>query len=165
MTVKTEAVSIRTAARPCFFDVTQMAIDLVRESAIANGLLLVSTSHTTCSVVIQEESHDVDYYGTEFLLQDLVNVLEEIVPTCKTQGQYLHPGPQHITSAINERNEEAWWSLNVDAHLRSVILGRSVTVPVVDGALLLGEFGRIFFADFDQTREREREVRATVMGE
>ncbi len=57
------------------------------------------------------------------------------------------------------------WSLNTDAHLRSVILGRSQAVPVVDGAMMLGEFGRIFFADFDQVRARQRTVRVQIVGE
>ena len=55
----------------------------------------------------------------------------------------------HIEAARG-RDELPSWSLNTDAHLRSVILGRSQTVPVVDGAMMLGDFGRFYFADFDQ---------------
>jgi len=44
-------------------------------------------------------------------------------------------------------------------------MGRSQTVPVVDGAAMLGEFGRVYFADFDQVRARERTVRVTIIGE
>jgi len=63
------------------------------------------------------------------------------------------------------RNELPVWSLNTDAHLRSVIMGRSQTIPVVDGRMELGEFGRIYFADFDQTRARERTVMVQILGE
>jgi secondary thiamine-phosphate synthase enzyme len=91
-------------------------------------------------------------------------VLERIIPTCRTEGQYLHPGPQHIEAAAG-RDELPSWSLNTDAHLRSVILGRSQSIPVVDGQMELGEFGRIYFADFDQVRARERIVRVQVVGE
>jgi thiamine phosphate synthase YjbQ (UPF0047 family) len=38
-------------------------------------------------------------------------------------------------------------------------------VPVVDGAMMLGDFGRFYFADFDQTRTRERTVRVQIIGE
>ena len=55
-------------------------------------------------------------------------------------------------------------SVNTDAHLRSVLLGRSVQIPVVNGGLLLGEFGRIYFADFDQVRARQRTVRVHIVG-
>ena len=72
---------------------------------------------------------------------------------------------ESIEIAGRERNEEAFWSLNTDAHLRSVIMGRSETVPVVDGNMILGEFGRIYFADFDQVRARKRVVQIQIMGE
>ena len=91
--------------------------------------------------------------------------VSKIFPTCVTEGQYLHPGPMHIEIAGRERQEEACWSLNTDAHLRSVMLGRSVTIPIVEGEVVLGEFGRVYFADFDQVRARERNVRVCVLGE
>lgn len=55
--------------------------------------------------------------------------------------------------------------MNTDAHLRSVIMGRSVTIPVIDGAVQLSEFGCIYFGDWDQIRARERTVIIQVMGE
>ena len=137
---------------------------MLATSGIRNGILVVFSQHTTCSVLIQEASDDVDYWGTELLMQDLVTILEGLVPTCRTQGQYHHPGPEHIEAAAGRRELPAW-SLNTDAHLRSVILGRSQTVPIVDGSLTLGEFGRIYFADFDQVRARERTVRVQIVGE
>jgi thiamine phosphate synthase YjbQ (UPF0047 family) len=95
----------------------------------------------------------------------MVQGLSKLFPTCTTQGQYLHPGPMHIKIASEERGEEAFWSLNTDAHLRSVILGRSVMIPIVEKELQLGEFGRIYFADFDQVRARQRTVRVCITGE
>ena len=56
-------------------------------------------------------------------------------------------------------------SLNTDAHLRSVLIGRSESIPVIDGKLELGQFGYIYLADFDQTRERERTVIVQIVGE
>jgi secondary thiamine-phosphate synthase enzyme len=97
-------------------------------------------------------------------MQDLVNALTEIIPTCLTEGQYLHPGPKHIEAAKG-RDELPAWSLNTDAHVRSVLMGRSQSIPVIDGAMQLGEFGRIYFADFDQVRARERVVRVQIVGE
>lgn len=155
---------IQSDRRPTFHDVTEKAADIVQASGISNGLLTVFSQHTTCSVFIQEQSDDVNYWGTQFILQDMVEGLSKIFPTCATEGQYLHPGPLHIKIAGEERSEEAFWSLNTDAHLRSVLLGRSVCIPVIDGVLQLGEFGRIYFADFDQVRARERTVRFTITG-
>jgi secondary thiamine-phosphate synthase enzyme len=164
MTVYHETLKIQSDRRPTFHDVTDLVQVALKKSKVKEGILLVFSQHTTCSVMIQEASDDVNYWGTELLMQDLVNVLTKIVPTCLTEGQYLHPGPKHIQAAAG-RDELASWSLNTDAHLRSVLMGRSVSVPVNDGAMILGEFGRIYFADFDQVRARERNVRVQIVGE
>jgi secondary thiamine-phosphate synthase enzyme len=164
MTVYHHEFKIHSEMRPTFDDVTKQVQQVLAQSGIADGLLVVYSQHTTCSVLIQEASDDIDFWGTEFLMQDLVNVLGKIIPKCLTQGQYIHPGPKHIEAALG-REELPAWSLNTDAHLRSVIMGRSVTIPVESRAMVLGEFGRIYFADFDQVRARERIVRVTILGE
>ncbi len=164
MAVSHASFTVQSDRRPTFHDVTPQVEEALARSGIKNGILVVYSQHTTCSVLIQEASDDVDYWGTELLMQDLVTVLEGLVPTCRTEGQYHHPGPKHIAAAAG-RNEHPSWSLNTDAHLRSVILGRSQSVPVVDGAMMLGDFGRIYFADFDQVRARERTVRVQIVGE
>jgi secondary thiamine-phosphate synthase enzyme len=164
MAVYHECFKIQSDRRPTFHDVTAEVEAVLEKSNIKNGILLVFSQHTTCSVLIQEASDDVNYWGTELLMQDLVNVLASIIPTCATEGQYLHPGPKHIEAAAR-RGELPSWSLNTDAHLRSVIMGRSQSIPIVDGVMLLGEFGRIYFVDFDQVRARERIVRVQIVGE
>jgi secondary thiamine-phosphate synthase enzyme len=164
MSVYQESFQIQSDRRPTFHDVTSQVQDALKRSGLKNGILLVFSQHTTCSVLIQEAADDVNYWGTELLMQDLVNVLENIIPTCRTEGQYLHPGPKHIEAAAG-RDELPSWSLNTDAHLRSVIMGRSQSIPVIDSAMMLGEFGRIYFADFDQVRARERTVRVQIVGE
>ncbi|MGE5073772.1 MAG: secondary thiamine-phosphate synthase enzyme YjbQ [Anaerolineae bacterium] len=164
MAIYHDCFNIQSDRRPTFHDVTEQVQSVLKESGIQNGILLVFSQHTTCSVLLQEASDDVNYWGTELLMQDLVNVLESIIPTCRTEGQYLHPGPKHIEAAAG-RDELPSWSLNTDAHLRSVIMGRSQSIPVLDGKLTLGEFGRIYFADFDQVRARERTVRVQIVGE
>ncbi len=157
--------TIQSDRRVTFDDVTDKAKEIVGKSGIYNGLLTVFSQHTTCGVLIQEQSDDVNYWGTQFILQDMVDGFSKIFPKCETEGQYLHPGPLHIDIAARERAEEPAWSLNTDGHLRSALLGRSVTAPIVDGEVQLGEFGRIYFVDFDQVRSRERTVRVTVLGD
>ena len=159
-----ECFKIQSDRRPTFDDITDKAVELLKKSGISEGLMVVFSQHTTCSVLIQEQSDDTTYWGTQFILQDMVNGMEILFPSCTHEGQYLHPGPKHIEIAGRERNEEANWSLNTDAHLRSVMLGRSVIIPVTKGNAVLGEFGRIYFADFDQVRARERIVRVTIIG-
>ena len=64
-----------------------------------------------------------------------------------------------------EHGEDNFGCHNTDAHLRSSVIGRNVTIVAVDGEMDLGEFGRIHFIDWDQTRGRTRTVQVMVMGE
>ena len=164
MTVYHEAFTTPPGRAPSFRDITKEVEGVLARAAIRQGLVVVFSQHTTCSVLIQEASDDVDFWGTELLMQDLVEALERLIPTCRTQGQFRHPGPKHIEAALG-RHEQAAWSLNTDAHLRSVLLGRSQSIPVEDSVMMLGDFGRIYFADFDQTRARERTIRVQIVGD
>lgn len=153
---------IQSDTRPTFHNVTGQVKKIVAKLEVQDALVTVYSQHTTCSVLIQEQSDDTDYYGEQYILMDMVKGLQQIFPTCTSNEQYLHPGPKHIETAGREREEEPWWSLNTDAHLRSVLLGRSVNIPVEHGEMVLGEFGIIYFADFDQVRARKRTVRVCV---
>ncbi|MGA3030335.1 MAG: YjbQ family protein [Candidatus Limnocylindrales bacterium] len=166
MTVYHDTIGVRSDLhKPMFHDVTDAAKAAVAKSGIRNGTITVYSAHTTCSVIIQEESHDTLYDGTKHLLQDMLDRLEFMVPTCRREGQYLHPGPAHIKHAEEDLGEEAVWSLNTDAHIRSAFIGRSETIPIVDGEVELGQFGQIYFVDFDGVRERDRTVHFQLMGE
>lgn len=158
-------VQIQSEARPTFHNITEEVEKILNNTGISSGWVLVYTEHTTCSVQIQEYSDGQSYNNNELIMQDLVNVLSKVVPTCQSEGQYLHPCHKHIEIAQRERKEEPVWSLNTDAHLRSVLMGRSVTIPVIEKKLQLGEFGRIYFGDWDQVRARTRTVIVQIVGE
>jgi secondary thiamine-phosphate synthase enzyme len=165
MTVHHEQHPVESDLNVNFHNVTQQVADAVARAKVRNGIVVVYSQHTTCSVILQEESHDATYHGTKFLLQDLVNLFEKIVPRCRHEGQYLHPGREHIDHAVNNLSEEAAWSLNTDAHLRSCLLGRSESIPIIGGKADLGEFGQVYFVDFDTVRARRRVVHIQVVGE
>ncbi|MCG8311384.1 MAG: YjbQ family protein [Cytophagales bacterium] len=150
---------------PTFHDVTDKVKGIVAKSGIRHGICVIYSHHTTCSVMTQECSHDKDLWGKEYLQQDLCNIMEELIPTCRTDNQYLHPGPEHIKFAETVAKEDGKYSLNTDAHLRSVFFGRSETIVLVDGALDLGEFGFIYFIDWDQVRARSRVCQVQILGD
>lgn len=165
MAVYHEAFEIETGHRPSFHDVTDRVSEAVAHSGIRSGIVVVFSQHTTCSVVIQEDSRDTTFNGVKFVFQDLLDVLDRIIPECKKEGQYLHPGPQCVEYSVNVVGETPADTLNTDAHLRSVLFGRSESIPLLDGRLVLGEHGHIYFADFDGTRPRTRIVRVQVVGD
>lgn len=145
-----------------FHNMTDTVREVVKRSGIKDGIVIVYSRHTTCSVIIEERAFDMSVSGLETLQQDLVDVLENIIPTCRREGIYLHPGPKALKFA-EEHGEDNRGCHNTDAHLRSSIIGRSEIIPLVDGKIDLGEFGCIYFVDFDQTRARERTVQVIVI--
>jgi secondary thiamine-phosphate synthase enzyme len=165
MAVHFESFHLHTEARPQSVDVTDRVKEVIARSSVRNGIAVVYAQHTTCSVMIQQDSRDTTYDGTQYLMQDLLDVLESIIPTCHREGQYLYPGPAYLEHTVKNLGQSPLWSLNTDAHLRSCLLGRSESIPIVDGELQLGEFGRIYFVDFDGVRARECVVQVQVLGE
>lgn len=165
MTVYHKQFTVHGKLQVTFHDVSANVEQAIRESGVKDGIATVYSQHTTCSVILQEESHDTTHNDTKYILQDLVDVLDRIIPKCSHEHQYLHPGPEHIKHATENLGEEAAWSLNTDAHLRSCLIGRSTTIPIIAGKLELGQFGRIYFVDFDTVRARQRNVHVQIVGE
>ena len=160
-----EKFKVQSNDKMCtFHNVTAQAKEALKKSGVKNGILVVYSHHTTCSVITQECAFDMSMTGLETLQQDLVNCFEEWIPTCRYEGQYLHPGQKALVFA-EEHGEDNFGCHNTDAHLRSSIIGRNVTIVTVDGEMDLGEFGRIHFIDWDQTRGRTRTVQVMIIGE
>lgn len=150
---------------PTFHDITEQVKESLAKSGVKNGTVTVYSHHTTCSVMIQECSHDKTYFGLEYLQQDLCNIMEKFIPTCRVENQYMHPGPKHIDFGDSVGEPGPWTSLNTDGHLRSCFFGRSETIVIEDGVMDLGEFGHIYFIDWDQVRARPRTIKLAFMGE
>ncbi len=160
-----EAVKLQSSDKmPTFHNVTQAAKDVVARSGIKNGIVSVYSHHTTCSVITQECAFDMSMTGLETLQQDFIEVLQRFIPEQRREGMYLHPGEKALKFAA-EHDEDARGCHNTDAHLRSALIGRSENIALIDGQMDLGEFGFIYFVDFDQTRARVRTVQITVLGE
>jgi secondary thiamine-phosphate synthase enzyme len=161
-----EAVELQSdGLHPTFHDVTEQVKAICKRSGMTDGICVVYSRHTTCSVMLQECSHDTTYFGLEYLQQDLCNAMERIFPTCRVEGQYMHPGPKHIEFAMSVGEEGEWTSLNTDAHLRSCLFGRSESIVLDEGELDLGEFGYVYFVDWDQVRARARTLQVRLIGE
>ena len=149
---------------PTFHDVTERVRQIVEQSGIQTGTVTVYSHHTTCCVITQEVAFDRSITGMETLQVDFVEMFERILPTQRREGMYLHPGPKALKFA-EEHGEDARGCHNTDAHLRSALVGRSEVIAIFDGEMDLGEFGHIYFIDFDQTRARKRTVDVVVLGE
>ncbi|MGH2064702.1 YjbQ family protein [Aerococcus urinaeequi] len=157
---------------PTYVDITEEVRSTIENSGIKEGICVVLTSHTTCSIFYEEFVHDLNENGDEFLQEDLNNVLEKIIPNHDSAESYIYPGEEHYQAVEAWPNADeylpggdrsALW--NGDAHLKATIIGSSETFEVSNGALAVGKTGYIYFADFDRTRARERKCSIVVLGE
>ena len=132
---------------PTFHDVSREVIEVVKESGVKNGTVCIASHHTTCSVMIQECSHDIDSFDLEYLQHDLLDIMRKMIPDFAEEHQYSHPGPIHAQFGryVNEPGD--YTSMNTDGHLRSVFFGRSETMTIKDGVLDGGEFAHIYCRD------------------
>ena len=125
-------MDIQTTRRIELLDITDRVRAAVKESGIKEGICVVSTRHTTASIIVNENERG--------LKTDILDMLEELVPENKN---YAH-------NSIDN---------NADAHLRAVLLGMTETIPVEDGHLVLGTWQSIFFVELDGPRNRTVNVK------
>ena len=122
-----------------FWDVTDLAREVVARSGVRHGQVTVYSPHTTTTVVINESE-------TGFL-NDFRRVIDRLTPE---DGYYEHDDHELRTENLQEDE-----FLNGNSHCRHMLTGTaSVTIPVVYGEVLLGTWLRVLFVEFDQSRER-----------
>ncbi len=158
--------------RPSFFNITSQVKEAIEKSKIQNGICVIISPHTTCSVFFEEFVHDYTEDGDEFLQVDLNDVLKKIIPDNIAEGQYNYPGEKHYEDVASWPDAEVYLPnddrtalLNCDAHLKATLIGSSQTFEVDDGKLGVGTTGYIYFVDFDRTRSRTRKCRIIILGE
>jgi secondary thiamine-phosphate synthase enzyme len=121
---------VRTTRREELLDVTARVAEAVASSGLADGIVVVSSSHTTAGITVNENA-DPD------VACDVLLGLERIVPR--------EAGWRHVEG-------------NSDAHLKTSLVGVSVTLPVEGGRPVLGTWQAIYLAEFDGPRTRKVEV-------
>ena len=173
MAVYKDRVIVETLAdKPTYTDVTDEVRGIVADSGIKEGIVCCISQHTTCAVFTEEYDHDHTPAGDTFLQADLNEGLDRVFPEQHDWNTYRYPGLAHFeaveswpdaASYLPGGDRRALW--NGDAHLRSTLVGGSVTLEVEDGALQMNGLASIFFVDYDRTRERTRKLRVIVMGE
>src|SRR6266849_1665052 len=122
-----QTLSVKTDRRTQLVDVTAHVQKVVASSGVGTGICYLYVPHTTAAITINECA-DPD------VARDIEGALDRLVPAT---GPYRH----------SEGNS--------DSHVKSVLVGASQIVFVVDGKLALGRWQGIFFCEFDGPRERK----------
>ena len=126
MQIYQEDINMKTQSRVTYINITDQVKEIVKKSKVKNGLVLVQTSHTTCSVLFEEFVHDKDFNGDEFLQVDLNNILDKIVPRELSENtNYRYPGPKHVAflQELAKKNQELY-----DTKLERDLLKKSLSL-------------------------------------
>ena len=133
-----------------FVDVTDDVRGTLRRSGVSNGIAVVYSPHTTCSIVINERESG--------FIRDFGELVQSLVPEGRS---YRHDDMALRTENLEDDDHDV---PNGHAHCKQgLIASASQTIPVIDGALQLGRWQRVFFLELD--RARDRRVFIQVLGE
>jgi secondary thiamine-phosphate synthase enzyme len=122
-----KTLSIRSRSRTEFIDITGDINKVVNESGVKTGVCCIYVPHTTAGVTINEGADPS-------VKRDILATLNRIIPF---EGDY-----QHLEG-------------NSAAHIKSSLMGISVSVPVEDAKLITGTWQSVFFCEFDGPRHRK----------
>ena len=125
-------LSLKTSGNTDVIDITTQVLKKVTESGITEGQILLFVPGSTASITTIEYESGV--------VQDLKEAVERLAP-----------------EGIFYRHDARWGDGNGYAHVRAALLGPSLTVPLVDGHLVLGTWQQIVLVDFDN-RPRDRKI-------
>jgi secondary thiamine-phosphate synthase enzyme len=140
MAVKTVSLRLTMQGNTQIENMTKSVGDALAGTGLSSGIVTVFVKHTTASVMIIEDEPGIR--------ADTKTFWNQAVPA--------DPAWQHNTRNAGEDNGHS--------HLRGQLQGPSVTIPFLDGRMLLGAWQQIVLVDFD-TRPRTREIIIQIMGE
>jgi secondary thiamine-phosphate synthase enzyme len=138
--VKTEKINVQTQGNCDVVNITEQISEIVGRSGITNGTVTIFNVGSTGAITTTE-------YEPGLVNHDIKAAFEKIAPE---NARYEH--------------EQTWHDDNGHSHVRATLLGPSLAVPIVDGALTLGTWQQIILVDFD-TRARARTVICQAIGE
>jgi secondary thiamine-phosphate synthase enzyme len=123
-------IAVATSARVEMIDITEQVAGAIRTENVSEGLAVVFVPHTTAAVTINENA-DPD------VVRDIVAETGKIVP--------MDDGYRHSEG-------------NSAAHIKTSLVGPSVTLIVSGGRPVLGTWQAIYFCEFDGPRHRQVHV-------
>jgi len=132
----TKYLVMNTKKREEFVRITDMVEKEVLSSGVQEGFCLVSAMHITAAVYVNDNENG--------LIQDIKDWLNKLAP----KADYRH----HMTGEDNG-----------EAHLKNLILHHQVMLSITKGALDLGPWQQIFYAEFDG--QRNKRVIIKIIGE
>ena len=123
-----QTITVGSSAREEMIDITGEVEELLRGQDKTSGMCVLFVQHTTCGMTVNENA-DPDVQS------DMLGFLKRLIP--QHEPHFKH-------------GEE-----NSDAHIKSSLVGTSVTVPFEKGKLVLGRWQAVYLCEFDGPRKRK----------
>lgn len=120
-------------------DITSKVDNIVKESNIKNGLVVVFAFGATAAITTLEMNANLE--------EDLQKAMEKIAPQT---GNYSH--------------DQKWGDGNGFSHVRASLIGPSISIPLINKEMTIGVWQQIVVCDFDN-RKRDREIVVQIVGE
>ena len=133
-----KVLTVNIPKRRAYVNITPQVDQVLKESGIKEGLILVNAMNITASVFINDDEPG--------LHSDFEEFLEKVAPE-KPYSQYRHNGYED----------------NADAHIKRQIMGREVVCAVTDGKLDFGTWEQIFYGEYDGMRNKR--IMIKIIGE
>lgn len=131
---------VSTKGHHDFIDITAQVQSAVNQSGVSDGVAVVFVLGSTAAITAMEYESGI--------VEDLIKVFEDMAPEA---GDYKH--------------HQRWGDHNGAAHIKSALVGPSLTIPIAGNKLLLGTWQQIVLIDFDEKpRDRNIVIRAIKSG-
>jgi len=130
----TDYLYIETKKKREYINITDKVEEIVKKSGIEDGMALVSAMHITAGVYVNDAESG--------LIQDIDEWLQKLAPE----------GPDYRHHRTGETNG--------DAHLKNLLIGHQVILPITNGRLDLGPWQQVYYAEFDGRRRKRIVVKA-----
>src|SRR5262245_27117350 len=131
--VQTHRFRVKTKGNAEVLDLTPQLTSLLNKSDVRDGIATILVVGSTAGITTTEFEHGLDKHESK-------ECFEKFAPP---DSHYEH--------------EATWGDDNGHSHVCASLLGPSITIPVIDGKLALGQWQQIVLIDFD-TRSRDREI-------
>ncbi|MCX7746504.1 MAG: secondary thiamine-phosphate synthase enzyme YjbQ [Clostridia bacterium] len=137
MKFHTEYLYFNTKKRREYINITGEVEEALKKSGIKEGMVLVAAAHITAGVYINDAEPGI--------IQDIDDMLDRLAPY----------GPDYRHHRTGEDNG--------DSHLKNILVGHQVMIPITNGKLDFGPWQQVYYAEFDGQRRKKLIIK--VMGE
>ena len=146
MKIKKQKIEVESSTQVEFIDLTDKVEEVISNSGVREGQVLIYSPHTTASIVVN--------HNEPMLIHDFMTILYRLVPVSDRYSHDLFELNRHSKSDGRS---------NGHSHCKAILAGSvSITLPIEKGRMLLTERQNIFLVEMDGARKRD--VIIQVMG-